>query len=89
LLLFAFIVSHCMFDDASDPPQASGTTWSTSYPGHDPVVRPVEGQGWLRRNAVRAELERFRFVLDDELVGALCFVRDGEAEDALPPPWQW
>jgi hypothetical protein len=40
----------------------------------------------LRRNAVRAELERFRFVLDDELVGALCFVRDGEAEDALPPP---
>jgi hypothetical protein len=36
---------------------------------------------------VRAELERFRFVLDDELVGALYFVRDGDAEDALPP-WQ-
>ena len=42
----------------SDPPHASGTTWSTSQPGHEPLVRPVEGQGLTLRKTERADQER-------------------------------
>jgi hypothetical protein len=32
-------------------PHASGTLWSLRYPGHAPVVSPVEGQGCSRWNS--------------------------------------
>ena len=56
---FWAIVNHCMFHETSGPPQASGMTWSTSHPGHEPVARPVTGHGWARRNVLTAAAERF------------------------------
>jgi hypothetical protein len=48
--LLALFVSHCMLLGESDPPQASGVLWSTSFPGHAPEVFPVDGHGWLFLN---------------------------------------
>jgi hypothetical protein len=48
LALAAFTVCHCMLLGASAPPRFSATLWSITYPGHDPDVLPVEGQGLLR-----------------------------------------
>ena len=67
---FCFRVSHCMFRGVSGPPQAKGMTWSTSWPGQEPVVRPVEGRGAERRKVERADLERLtwlRLELEREL----------------------
>lgn len=49
--------SHCMLPTASQPPQASGMTWSTSQPGHAPVVRWVDGHACSRRNSALAVLD--------------------------------
>ena len=57
ILSFAFaaaVVCHCMLPGSSAPPRFSGRMWSTTYPGQAPERFPVEGQGWDRRNAVRA-----------------------------------
>src|SRR5262245_88253 len=60
-LSFAFaaaVVCHCMLEGESGPPQASGLIWSTTYPGHAPLVFPVEGQGCDVSNECFAEVLR-------------------------------
>jgi hypothetical protein len=45
-----------MFSGASIPPQAKGSTWSTTYPAQGPVRAAVNGQGCWAWNARRAEV---------------------------------
>src|SRR4029077_260259 len=45
------IVCHCRLETASGAPQASGKTWSLTYPGHAPLVRPVTGHGRVSWNS--------------------------------------
>jgi len=47
-----------MFEGASGPPHASGTTWSFTEPGHAPLVRPVAGQGCVCWKSHLTEAER-------------------------------
>jgi hypothetical protein len=50
--------SHDRFTTASQPPHANGIVWSIAQPGHAPLVRPVAGHGWARRNAESTSLRR-------------------------------
>jgi hypothetical protein len=52
------LVCHCIFDEASAPPHASGMTWSLTKPGQAPFVSPVDGQGCVSWNSRLAGAER-------------------------------
>ena len=80
---FAFaasLVCHCMLPGVWDPPCFSAWMWSTTYPGHAPDVRPVEGHGLERRNSlrtaalrlIRPRLLRAHPTHFDEACGARC-----------------
>ncbi len=56
-----------MLDGESDPPQASGVRWSTSYPGHLPLVLPVLGHGWFFLNTDFCFGSRFELLWLDDL----------------------
>jgi hypothetical protein len=55
------VVCHCMLLGESAPPCLSACTWSITYPGHAPDVRPVDGHGCECRKACLASGLRLIF----------------------------
>jgi len=84
---------HCMFSAASIPPQAKGSTCSTTYPGHGPVRPAVDlcrARSRICRNNrsvltyVGANLNRSGGLRNDGLAGGLANQKQGNDQTHKP-----